>query len=115
MNKTIHPKYYADAKITCACGAIYDTGSTLEKISVELCANCHPFYTGTQKIIDTARRVEKFKIRAEKKEGEATGKAAKRAKRSAKKIGKTEASAEELKKKVATTAKDAEKTTESEA
>jgi len=101
MNKTIHPKYFAKAKITCACGASYEIGSTMEQISVELCANCHPFYTGTQKIVDTARRVEKFETRKGKKAETATGKKAKAAKRAAKKTNKkTEVSAEELKKKV---------------
>lgn len=101
MNKTIHPEYFVKAKISCACGASYDIGSTMEKISVELCANCHPFYTGTQKIVDTARRVEKFVTRKGKVAETATGKKAKAAKRAAKKTGKkTEVSAEELKKQV---------------
>lgn len=77
MKKEIHPEYYEDAKITCACGETYEVGSTKEKISVELCANCHPFYTGKQKIVDSGRRVERFeKLRkrheeiAEEKGGE---------------------------------------------
>ena len=60
MKKEIHPEYYEDAKITCACGETHEVGSTEEKISVELCANCHPFYTGKQKIVDSGRRVERF-------------------------------------------------------
>ena len=66
MKKDIHPKYHNKAKTTCVCGAKYDFGSTKEDISVEICAKCHPFYTGTEKVLDTAGRVEKFKVRANK-------------------------------------------------
>lgn len=57
----IHPKYHNDAKAQCACGSEFTTGSTLKEIRVEICSNCHPFYTGKEKIIDTAGRVERFK------------------------------------------------------
>lgn len=67
MKEGIHPKYFAEATIACACGAKYTTGSTQEHIAIELCAACHPFFTGKQKIIDTARRVEKFSGRSEQK------------------------------------------------
>lgn len=67
MKKDIHPTYYKNAKIVCACGNVIKTGSTVEKIDVELCSACHPFYTGKQKLVDTARRVEKFKEKMEKK------------------------------------------------
>ena len=60
MRKEIHPKYFPKAKVTCACGNEFTTGSTLETIKVEICHLCHPFYTGKQKLVDTARRVEKF-------------------------------------------------------
>lgn len=63
MKKNIHPKYYTKAKVHCACGANFEVGSTKEYIETEICANCHPFYTGKEKIIDTAGRVEKFKQR----------------------------------------------------
>lgn len=63
MKKDIHPKYFDKAEVSCACGAKYDFGSTKEKINVEICSNCHPFYTGTDKVMDTAGRVEKFKAR----------------------------------------------------
>ncbi|MFH0912471.1 MAG: 50S ribosomal protein L31 [Patescibacteria group bacterium] len=66
MKKDIHPKYYPKAKITCACGAVREVGSTVEKISVEVCSACHPLYTGKQKFIDKAGRVEKFRERAAK-------------------------------------------------
>jgi len=67
MKKEIHPKYYEKANISCACGNNFTTGSTLEKIKVDLCSLCHPFYTGKQKLVDTARRVEKFQARVEAK------------------------------------------------
>lgn len=73
MKKDIHPKYYKDAKVICACGHIFTLGSTEKEIKTELCSVCHPFYTGKQKLVDTARRVEKFnaKVKAstEKKSG----------------------------------------------
>jgi large subunit ribosomal protein L31 len=90
MKKTIHPEYFEKAKISCACGATYVVGSTMPEIAVELCAACHPFYTGKQKIIDTARRVEKFGEKLTKKDAEKTvAKRAKQAARSAKKKEKT--------------------------
>lgn len=66
MQKDIHPKYYTDAKAHCACGNKWTTGSTVPEISASICSNCHPFYTGTEKIVDTRGRVEKFKKRLEK-------------------------------------------------
>jgi large subunit ribosomal protein L31 len=67
MKKDIHPKYYPNAKIICACGHIITTGSTQPELKVEICSACHPFYTGKEKLIDTAGRVEKFKKKLEKK------------------------------------------------
>ncbi len=66
MKKEIHPKYFPEAKATCACGAVFTVGSTTEKISVEICSACHPFYTGADKVIDTAGRVERFKRKTAK-------------------------------------------------
>ena len=63
MKADIHPTYFEKAIFTCACGATYTMGSTKEKVSIEICSNCHPFYTGNEKILDTAGRVEKFKTR----------------------------------------------------
>lgn len=63
MKADIHPVYFPEAKVTCACGRKFVVGSTKEKIEVEICSNCHPFYTGNDKIMDTAGRVEKFKAR----------------------------------------------------
>jgi large subunit ribosomal protein L31 len=65
MKKDIHPKYFPKAETTCACGAKYIISSTKESIAVEICATCHPFYTGNDKVLDTAGRVEKFKARKE--------------------------------------------------
>jgi large subunit ribosomal protein L31 len=62
MKKKIHPKY-VPCVVTCACGNRVETKSTVEKISVDLCSKCHPFFTGRQKIVDSAGRVEKFKKR----------------------------------------------------
>ncbi|MFH0779933.1 MAG: 50S ribosomal protein L31 [Parcubacteria group bacterium] len=67
MKKDIHPKYYKNAKVTCACGSEFATGSTTEHIKTEICSLCHPYYTGKQKLVDTARRVEKFTERLAKK------------------------------------------------
>lgn len=59
MKKDIHPKY-VETTITCACGSVLQTRSTQENIKVELCSQCHPFFTGKQKLVDTAGRVERF-------------------------------------------------------
>ena len=64
MKKDIHPKYDLKTKATCACGAIFEVGSTIPEIKMEICSQCHPFYTGNEKIMDTAGRVERFKKRA---------------------------------------------------
>jgi len=60
MKKDIHPKYGA-CKVTCACGNSFETRATIPKIKVEICSECHPFYTGKQKLLDTAGRIEKFR------------------------------------------------------
>ena len=89
MKKDIHPKYYDKATVTCACGNTFTVGSTLEKIEVEICSACHPFYTGQDKVMDTAGRVERFKTRRSKasdapKVSKIAKKAVKRAKRTPK-------------------------------
>jgi len=89
MKKDIHPKYFKKAKVTCACGNIIEVGSTMEEIQTELCSKCHPFFTGTQKLVDTARRVDKFKDRAAKKTEAAKISKGKTAKRKALAIKKT--------------------------
>lgn len=60
MKKAIHPTWYPEAKVKCACGATYTVGSTVPEITVEICAACHPFYTGETKFVDTLGRVERF-------------------------------------------------------
>ncbi len=66
MKKDIHPKYNGQVKATCECGAEFLVGSTKEGITTEICSNCHPFYTGKTKLVDTAGRVEKFRAAQEK-------------------------------------------------
>lgn len=63
MKSNIHPTYFPEAKVICSCGNSFKTGATKEEVRVEICAHCHPFYTGEEKLIDTAGRVEKFKSR----------------------------------------------------
>jgi large subunit ribosomal protein L31 len=63
MKDKIHPEYYNDAKVICACGNNFTTGSTKKVLKVELCSKCHPFYTGEQRVVDTLGRVERFKRR----------------------------------------------------
>ncbi len=62
MKKDIHPKY-VDCKVTCGCGETFQTRATKSEINVEICSKCHPFFTGKQKLVDTAGRVEKFQRR----------------------------------------------------
>ncbi len=64
MKKDIHPTYFAKSVTTCACGNVMHIGGTREKLNVEICSNCHPFYTGNEKSLDSAGRVERFKTRA---------------------------------------------------
>src|SRR5262245_10627434 len=81
MKKGIHPEY-KEAQVTCGCGNTFKTRSTRDKIAVEVCSNCHPFYTGRQKFVDTAGMVEKFQRKwqgdAAKKAKEATAKPVKK-------------------------------------
>jgi len=60
MKANIHPNYYPDSKVTCVCGNSFATGSTMPEIRVDICALCHPLYTGQQKLIDTQGQVDKF-------------------------------------------------------
>lgn len=66
MKQDIHPTYYPKAKVRCACGAVFEVGSTKPELLVEICSHCHPFFTGKEKLIDTAGKVEKFKARRAK-------------------------------------------------
>ena len=63
MKTEIHPEYHSDAKVTCLCGNTFKVGSTQKSINVEICSACHPFFTGNEKVIDSAGRVERFKQR----------------------------------------------------
>jgi len=90
MKKDIHPEYFEKAKVTCACGNSFTVGSTQKEIKVEICSACHPFYTGKQKLVDTARRVEKFASKLEKSKKVAGTRKGKTAKRTALKKKRTE-------------------------
>ncbi len=70
MKKGIHPKYYPEAKVICACGNSFTVGATQEIIRTDVCSACHPFFTGEQRIVDTAGQVERFMRRLEKMEGQ---------------------------------------------
>ena len=63
MQKNIHPKFDIKTKAACACGAVFEVGSTMPSIAMEICSQCHPFYTGNEKVMDTAGRVERFNKR----------------------------------------------------
>lgn len=66
MKKDIHPPYFKDAKVHCACGNEFIIGSTRKELSIDICAKCHPYYTGKQQLVDTAGRVERFRSRTTK-------------------------------------------------
>jgi large subunit ribosomal protein L31 len=68
MKASIHPTYYPEAKVTCACGNTFTVGSTLPSLEVEVCSACHPFYTGQDKVMDKVGRIQKFRERLAKKE-----------------------------------------------
>ena len=65
MKKEIHPTYFPEAKVSCACGASWSVGSTQEEIKVDICSSCHPFFTGEQRIVDTEGQVDRFYKRLE--------------------------------------------------
>lgn len=66
MKAEIHPKYYKESQVICVCGNTFKTGSTLPEIKVDICSECHPFYTGKQKLLDTEGRIERFRKKYEK-------------------------------------------------
>jgi large subunit ribosomal protein L31 len=80
MKTDIHPKYYPKAKVICACGNTFTTGSTVEEMRVEICSACHPFFTGKQKVMDSAGRVDRFKKRSERGQTVAAKRVTKKAK-----------------------------------
>ena len=105
MKDNIHPQYYSDCQVSCVCGNKFTTGSTEPEIKVELCSACHPFYTGKQKLVDTARRVEKFSAKVSAKDSVAPLKKGRKVKRA-------ERAAERAKKEVVIKTKDFKKITQ---
>jgi len=89
MKPAIHPTYHSDCQVSCACGNKFTTGSTLEKIEIEVCNKCHPFFTGQHKYVDIKGRIDKFNQKVEQGKTYADTKAAKVAKTAAKKDKKT--------------------------
>jgi large subunit ribosomal protein L31 len=77
MKTEIHPKYYPEATVTCACGATWTTGSTKPELRLDICSNCHPFYTGEQRIVDTEGQVDRFMKRVQAREDYVSAKKAK--------------------------------------
>jgi large subunit ribosomal protein L31 len=88
MKKKIHPKYKHNVVVTCSCGNTFVTGSTNDQIVTELCSECHPFYTGEQKIVDTANLVSKYKARKKKAKKKVLSKAQKKKRRKKKRAEK---------------------------
>jgi large subunit ribosomal protein L31 len=78
MKAQIHPQWFEDAQVVCACGNIFTTGSTRQKIEVDICYNCHPFYTGQMKNIDTAGRIDAWKNKMEGAQAKVLSKSDKR-------------------------------------
>ena len=73
MKPDIHPPYYPEARIRCACGKLYTIGATVPELTVEVCANCHPFYTGKNSLVDVAGRVDRFRAKVAAGETSARG------------------------------------------
>jgi large subunit ribosomal protein L31 len=95
MKTEIHPKYYEKAKVTCSCGNTFEVGSTMPEIKVEICSACHPFFTGKQKFVDTAGRIDRFKAKLDARD--------KFVKKATPKVVEKKAEAKEETKKVAKT------------
>ena len=70
MRPNIHPEYHSDARVICACGTTWTTGSTKTELKIDVCSACHPFYTGEQRIVDTAGQVDRFMKRLERRQNE---------------------------------------------
>lgn len=109
MKKNIHPQYYPNAQVICACGNTWTTGSTKKVIRVDLCSVCHPFFTGEQRIVDSAGQVDRFMRRLQQREGvlaqvqiqRQAEEAARKAAAQARARGESAAKAEELAAKAA--------------
>lgn len=89
MKPEIHPTYHPQANVSCACGQTFTVGSTMPEIHVEICSNCHPFYTGKQKLVDTARRVERFEARMGKQQAAAAVRKGRKIKKAASAVRKS--------------------------
>lgn len=63
MKANIHPQYFNDAQVVCACGNVFTTGSTKQQLRVEICSHCHPFYTGQQKFVDSVGKIDRFQAK----------------------------------------------------
>ncbi|MFH1192581.1 MAG: 50S ribosomal protein L31 [bacterium] len=105
MKDNIHPKYNPKAKVSCVCGNNFEVGSTVDEINVELCSKCHPFYTGKQKLVDTARRVDKFQKKVAAQKEVSLVRKGKKAKKTAIATAKKEAETEAAVAKAKKTAK----------
>jgi large subunit ribosomal protein L31 len=81
MKKTIHPTWFADAKVTCACGNTFTVGATKPELRVEICAKCHPFFTGEMRFVDTMGRVERFQEKIKSAAAQSTVLAARKKKK----------------------------------
>lgn len=106
MKAKIHPKWFDEATVTCACGNKFKVGATLPEIQVEVCSKCHPFYTGQMKYVDTAGRVDAFRSKRAKAKKKVVSKAEKRKIKREKRIQKElerPDTLEELRKKVKST------------
>ncbi|NOZ27735.1 MAG: 50S ribosomal protein L31 [Chloroflexi bacterium] len=112
MRKNIHPKWYPNARVICACGNTWTVGATVEEIRTDVCSQCHPFFTGEQRIVDTAGQVERFmrrleardqRVAARKAQAEAQA-AVKEAERRARRRGESPEKAAELARKAAESA-----------
>jgi large subunit ribosomal protein L31 len=102
MKAGIHPKWYDNAKVKCACGNTFTIGATVPEITVEVCSACHPFYTGKMKFVDTAGRVDAFKAKQAKASDKVLSKAERRKIKKQKRIEKElkrPSSLEEVRKK----------------
>lgn len=96
MKAQIHPRWYPEAKVICACGNTFTTGATVPEIHVEICYNCHPFYTGQMKFVDTAGRVDAFKAKQAAASKKVLSKAEKRRLKKEKKLQEEAARPETL-------------------
>ena len=81
MKKAIHPTWFPDAKVSCACGNTFTVGATKSELRVEICAKCHPFFTGEMKFVDTMGRVERFQTKVKTAAAQATVLAARKKKK----------------------------------